>query len=467
MLWAVLVAPLLLGMGLALCMPPTPLGVLVLVPLIFLLTRGGGRYGFWAGIGFWAVHLIWLPLSFVQLFDTPWGAVPYFPLVAVKAAMWAAVFGLSKGRPLARVGLWALLEYLTSLGDIAFPWGFMGYALVEAPGRVLAAVGGIYLLSLVVMGTALALYMSWKAFRQDMVIVSLPFGVMLGATLFWVVLWVAVLPKAAANQSAALIQGNINPLERDWESAPDIYRGLSVQALAKNPLSQLVVWPESAVLSFPFDLAEVLGRRTLISGTFVEDRNSAVRWYQGTRYEVYAKQRLVPFGESFPFQSQLPWLYRFFFRALGFQGDLRTQQPGNASVLLDRFGTFICYESVFPQVSRRLTLAGAEALVLVSNDAWYGPSFGGLQHFQMGRLRAVETGRWLLRAGNDGVTAIIDPYGRVTDRIPQRKAGFLIGQYAYTKTPTPYTQLGDWWILLALGLVVVGAFYRKPNFGEH
>jgi len=93
-------------------------------------------------------------------------------------------------------------------------------------------------------------------------------------------------------------------------------------------------------------------------------------------------------------------------------------------------------------------------LVLGSNDAWFGPSFGALQHFEMGRLRAVENGRWVLRAGNDGVTAAIDPYGRVVARIPQHVAGYLAAPYAPATGQTLYTRLGDWAVLIGLGLLV-------------
>jgi len=103
----------------------------------------------------------------------------------------------------------------------------------------------------------------------------------------------------------------------------------------------------------------------------------------------------------------------------------------------------ICYESAFPEVARRLALEGARVLVLATNDAWFGPSLGGLQHFALGRMRAVETGRWLLRAGNDGVTASIDPYGRVVARLPAHTEGYLAAPFAFRAGQTPYLLLGD------------------------
>ncbi len=451
-------------MALALCLPPTPLGFLAPLPLLWLLTRGGFRFGLLAGIGFWAVHLVWLPLSFVVLFETPWGAVPYLPLVLIKAAFWGGVFGLSRGRPLARAGLWVVQEYLTSLGEVAFPWGFLGYALVDAPGRVLASLGGVYLLSLLVLGVALGLYTASRRLRADPVVFSAPALGLLGLCVLWVGLWVLPLPPAQGDEKALLVQGNINPLRKlEGASAEETYLQLTRQGLEAHPDARVVVWPETAVASFSPELFALLGSRELLSGLETGLTNRAVRVVAGQITHFYDKNRLVPFGENFPWSEALRPVYRFFFRAFGFGGDLESRRPGTAYNPLDRYGAFVCYESVFPSVARHLVLNGAEVLQLGSNDAWYGPSFGGLQHFQMGRLRAVETGRWLLRAGNDGVTAIIDPYGRVTARIPQRQPGVLAGLFARLQGQTPYVRWGDWSVLLAGALGVLGLRIRPKG----
>jgi apolipoprotein N-acyltransferase len=417
-----------------------------------------------AGMGFWAMHLVWLPLSFVVLFETPWGAVPYLPLVLIKAAIWGVVFGLTRGRPLARAGLWVVQEYLTSLGEIAFPWGFVGYALVDAPGRLLASLGGVYLLSLVVMGVALCVYAAWQRLRKDPVVFSLPALGLFGLGLFWLGLWVMPLPSAQGSQKALLVQGNINPLRKlEGATAEETYLQLTRQGLQAHPNTTVVVWPETAVSGFSPELVALLGSRELISGLETGLTNRAVRVYGGQITHYYDKNRLVPFGENFPWAEVLRPVYRFFFRAFGFNGDLVSRTPGTGYTPLGRYGAFICYESVFPAIARRLVLNGAEVLQLGSNDAWYGPSFGGLQHFQMGRLRAVETGRWLLRAGNDGVTAIIDPYGRVTARIPQRQAAYLVGAFGLLQHQTPYVRFGDWAVALAGFLGVIGLRNRAKG----
>ena len=410
------------------------------------------------------MHLVWLPLSFVVLFETPWGAVPYIPLVLIKAAIWGVVFGLTRSRPIARAGLWVVQEYLTSLWEIAFPWGFLGYALVDAPGRVLAGLGGVYLLSLLVLAVALGLYYAWPRLQKERVIFSTPALGVLGVLLFWVGLWVMPLPATQGSEKALLVQGNINPLRKlEGVSAEQTYFDLTRQGLQTHPEAQVVLWPETAVAGFSSELVALLGSRELISGLETGTTNRTVRLLSGQITHFYDKRRLVPFGESFPWSSGLGPVYAFFFRAFGFEGGLGSRTPGTAYMPLAMYGAFICYESVFPEVARALVRNGAEVLQLGSNDAWYGPSFGGLQHFQMGRLRAVETGRWLLRVGNDGVTAIIDPYGRVTARIPQRTAGFLAGEFSFLQGQTWYVRLGDWPVLLALVLWMLGLRIRAKS----
>lgn len=425
--------PFLLGLALALTLPPFPFGPLA--PLVLLpLLRGGFWTGFWAGVGFWALHLVWLPQSFGALFG-PWGVAPFVPLVLVKALSFGLLFALTP-TPLARVGGWVVLEWLTEQGELAFPWGLLGYALVEAPGRVLAAWGGVYLLSLLVLLLALAL----RGPRLR------PWALAL-----WALLWLLPLPRAGGDRVALLVQGNVNPLEKTLgDLGEEVYPRLTARGLAAHPEAALVVWPETAVWRIPEGVEALLAGRPLLTGLNLFGPNRAVLYQEGRILAHYDKTRLVPFGERFPFRAALGGVYGFFFRAFGL-GELWDRTPGEAVRPLGPYGAMICYESVFPSVARELVRQGAQVLVLLTNDAWFGPSFGGLQHFAMGRLRAVETGRWLLRAGNDGVTASVDPYGRVVARIPAHTEGYLAAPFAFGSGRTPYLLLGD---LPALGLAL-------------
>ncbi len=435
---------LLWGILLAVTLPPFPLGWLAPLPLALILRAWQGPRpgwaGFWSGLGFWGVHLIWLPQSFTALFGA-WGWVPFVPLVLLEALLWAGLARLLGPRSApALVGGWVLLEAARGWGTFAFPWGYVGYALTDAPGRVLAALGGVWLLSLVVLLTAWGLER-----RRWWVLVP------------WAALWALPLPAPEPSQTALLVQGALNPLDKALGRVDEArYRELTLQGLAAHPGADLVVWPETAVRGVPRDLP--LAGRGLIAGVAVyEDgyRNRVVWLEDGAVRGRYDKNRLVPFGEFFPWRGVLGPVYAFFFQRFGL-GNLADTVPGRVLEPLGPYGAYVCYESAFPGVARALVRGGARVLVNVSNDAWFGPSFGGAQHFAMGRIRAVETGRWLLRAGNDGITAAIDPYGRVVARLEPGTAGYLAAPYAFTSGTTPYVRFGDWALGVAGALLVWG-----------
>jgi apolipoprotein N-acyltransferase len=163
---------------------------------------------------------------------------------------------------------------------------------------------------------------------------------------------------------------------------------------------------------------------------------------------------LVPFGEYVP---------RWAFPDL--IGKITTEAgnfvPGSsyrvASTPNGALGVFICYEDIFPQLVRRLTLAGAQVLVNISNDAWFGHSAAPEQELEMARLRAIENRRYLLRSTNDGITEVIDPYGRIEKQIARDQTAVLVARFSYRQGRTFYTQQGDVfaWLCAALAAVMM------------
>ncbi|MFC6662389.1 apolipoprotein N-acyltransferase, partial [Deinococcus multiflagellatus] len=233
----------------------------------------------------------------------------------------------------------------------------------------------------------------------------------------------------------------------------DLYLSLSSDALKTGP-ADLVVWPETAS-PLPATDERVLGPALRLEvpmvlgapgGTPGEQRNSAYG-LDGRVAGRQDKRRLVPFGEQLPFESLLRGLYGPVLSRLGLPG-FTSVVPGSGLAVLPlrdlRAGISICYESVFPAFSRQAVLSGANLLVVISNDAWFGPGLGAEQHFQMGRLRAIETGRFLLRAGNDGITAAVDPAGRILMRAPRGDRAAFRAPFGQVDTLTPYVQYGDW-----------------------
>jgi apolipoprotein N-acyltransferase len=202
--------------------------------------------------------------------------------------------------------------------------------------------------------------------------------------------------------------------------------------------------------------------KSLISGAGIWEGNTSINlaygFSQGKITDQFTKSYLVPFGEGLPFYGALKPVYDFFYRMFGF-GQSYDKARGN---IFDPIttpevtaATYICYESVFPQVARTMVKRGAQVLVNISNDAWFGVSSGAEQHFLMGTMRAIETRRYLLRAGNDGITAVINPQGKVLERLERKIAGTLVGDYAVLDGMTLYVRFGDWLIWLVAGYAVV------------
>jgi apolipoprotein N-acyltransferase len=174
----------------------------------------------------------------------------------------------------------------------------------------------------------------------------------------------------------------------------------------------------------------------------------------------YDKIHLVPFGEYVPFQNLLFFARKLTGRVSSFtRGDERKVFRLNGR----RYGVFICYEAVFADEVRQFSQLGAEVLVNISDDGWYGDTSAPWQHLNMLRMRAIENRRWILRDTNTGVTAVIDPYGRVRQSIPRHAVDALPAGYGFRDDVTFYTAHGDVfaWVCVLLSFVVVAWSGRK------
>jgi len=125
------------------------------------------------------------------------------------------------------------------------------------------------------------------------------------------------------------------------------------------------------------------------------------------------------------------------------------------------YGPAICYEVVYPQITRTQVLHGADVLVTITNDAWYDGTSAPRQHLNQARLRAVEDDRWLLRAATTGISAWVDPTGQVMHEIPMGHEGILLAKFAVKKTVTPYVRFGDWFAYLSVVVVMIGLIARR------
>ncbi len=278
-----------------------------------------------------------------------------------------------------------------------------------------------------------------------------------------------------------IVQGNV-PQTMKWQPSERdriVRRYLSISALGRPSDITVQIWPETAL---PVDLANDSARRAVVAAALPErsvlltgsvrfsggaegaqqPRNSLLAISDaGELLAAYDKVRLVPFGEYMP----LRWLLPFEKLAQG-RGDF-ARGPGPVTVSVPGvppFQPLICYEAIFPGWTAKNGAARAQWLLNVTNDAWFGRSSGPYQHFQMARTRAVERGLPLVRAANTGISAVVDPLGRVTARLGLDETGFLDAALpAPLVTGTPYSRFGEA-IVLAMAMLVVAASVIMRRF---
>jgi apolipoprotein N-acyltransferase len=319
---------------------------------------------------------------------------------------------------------------------------------------------------------------------------------LIGAVLGWGSLQLRSGENGEAAVRVAVVQANV-PQDRKWNGAwagkiLAQHERLTEQAAAGG--ATLVLWPES---SSPFPIAvpvsaaggdirpnteyrerlEFLAKRLGISLLFgtVDYRKSkgqvrpvnaaALIRSDGSWGETYAKMHLVPFGEYVPLSGILGFVNRLVSGAIG------DFVPGEKAVVGSvgslRVGTAICYEMIFPELVRRFAESGATLLVNLTNDAWFGTSAGPYQHFQMVRVRAVENGRYVLRAANTGISAVVDPRGRVVASTGLMEERILEGTIAPERVKSFYTRHGDVFAILCaiLAAAAVAAHFRRFSKG--
>lgn len=366
---------------------------------------------------------------------------------------------------------WLLAEWLRGEGVSGFAWLQVGYALVDSPFTALFPLFGAYGAGLVCALLAGSLAGIVRGGRDGFTIPLAVLGALalalLAAALVREFAWTTAEGRGL---DVALVQGNVAQADK-WkatmrEPTLERYRTLTEANLSAD----LIVWPETAVPGLlhvmkPFlhEIAALAGRADthVMTGIPVADPatgkyyNSVV--LMGDEPGFYRKRHLVPFGEYLPFDRIL----RPVTRALGIP-IARFSAGGADQVLLEvdgrPVGLFICYEVSFG-AEVRSALPEAQLLVTLSNDAWFGSSFGPHQHLQIARARALETGRWLVRSTNTGLTVIVDTLGEVVAAAPQFEVAVARGRAEWRTGITPFVRLGNWpALLVSLGLLGFGAW---------
>ena len=455
-----------------------------------LLPKMSGRRAFFIGeaygTGLWCVGAFWLYTSIHDYGDTPaWLALIMIALMGLGMGLFhgflALVFNRVVGKqPLSFAALWILQEWLKTWLFTGFPWLFVGYAFTEQRWlSSLAPVAGVFAVSFVAVLFGASLVELFRR-RGGYMIASLVLIVI--STSLWLINPQWTKPKGTPDLSVSLIQGNI-PQDLKWLTEYQIETLKIYANLTRDEWGRdIVLWPESSI---PMFQDEAVG---FISEMVKMAKATNTTWITGIPYKdeaafnpktdkyppfynsvialgaqadgLYKKQRLVPFGEYIPFEGMFDILPN-----LAGSQDIMSYSRGrdNQSPLHVRghnLGAAICYEVAYPDTTRKNAI-GTDFLLTISNDAWFGTSAGPLQHLQMVQMRALENGRWFMRATNTGVTAIIDHQGHIVQRLPQFERTVLRGNIQARVGNTPFMSVGHYPILILIALLLLLSYLGK------
>jgi apolipoprotein N-acyltransferase len=466
-----------------------PLAVLCLAGLWWLWRDApparAARLGFLFSAGLFLAGTYWLYTS-IHVFGRAPLPIALLLMVGLAAIMggYTAVLSavLARVAPGARLAQllalypagWVLMEWFRGWFLSGFPWLALGYSQIDTPLAGFAPLVGIYgvsLLTALIAGIGVAVVETRGRVRG--LLVAVVVAALAGGGLLGRVEWTR--PSGAA-LSVALVQGAISQ-DLKWQEENrartlEVYRDLNRQALG----ARLIVWPEAALPALyhevvPFltplyreaqahgsDLAIGLLRYDFEAKVY---RNGLVAL--GADEEWYYKRHLVPYGEFFPVPEFVREWMRLNDLAYSDLAPGAEDQPA-LDAAGQKLGATICYEDAYA-VEQLDVLASATLLINVSNDAWFGDSSAPHQHLQIARFRALEAGRWMMRATNNGVSALIDPSGRVVARTRQFEPEVLRGSVVPHTGLTPYARLRNWPVLGVCLVLLLAAlpFRRRPR----
>jgi len=468
----------------------------LLLGLDGLTVRQAAWRGFLASLAAHSAILHWIYVVTVEYGHAPAVVGVLAPVVlAAYIAAFGAAFGAGAAlfaragvvSPFAPALLWTALDHLRSYAFTGFPWATLGYAQhLNAWLLPLASLGGVYALSFASALGGASLANVVRARRLER-------GAAAGLACV-ALLHVAGFALGAREDDetdlprlrVAVLQGNIDQgvkWSEDWfDRTLAIYEDLSRRAAEQG--ARVIVWPETAVPDYVADgfpaparlaqLARETGSVLVVGGVGLvfgpEQRvvgvtdSAFVYDPSGRQLHRYDKTHLVPFGEYVPFQDLLGRVLKAVARGVAETGvtagehprALRFAVPGSADELTA--GVPICYELLFPDLTRRFVRDGAELLFAITNDAWYGRTGAPYQFLAITALRSAETRVWTARAANSGVSAIIDGRGRVRSRTPIFERGLLVEDVSLRPAPAGgsfYTRFGDVFAI-ACGVVTCG-----------
>jgi apolipoprotein N-acyltransferase len=469
-----------------------PLAVLAPALLMWLWQdarpREAARLGFWFSFGTFAAGTYWLYFSIYIVGHSPvWLAVLLMFALAAIMGLYHAALGYSCARWLPRRGLacwvvatpaaWLLMEWWRGWFLSGFSWLSLGYSQTDTWLASFAPIVGVYGISALLLVCAGALVAMLLGTRRQALVGLATFVTpwIVGAALYWHS-WTQVAGPAT---SVAVIQGAI-PQDEKWietnrQATLAVYESMTQKVLG----TQLIVWPESATADLANNLVPYINKMyrqahehgsALVMGVLRADgKEPDTRYYNsvmalGDQVSWYDKHHLVPFAEFFP----VPHFVRVWLRLMSlpysdFTRGAEYQPPLPAAHL--QLGATICYEDAYGSTMIEV-LPLADALVNVTNDAWFGHSTARHQHFQIVRMRAMEAGRYLVRAANDGISGVVGPHGGVIARAPEFVPALLVSRIVPMTGLTPYARTGNWLVVALAALALAYGLWVRNDRGR-
>lgn len=445
--------------------------------------KQAAKLGWLFGLGFFGVGASWVYVS-INVYGNASGLFAAFLTLLFVAGL-ALLFALqcwfyqllfSSTQPaLGFAACWVLFEWLRSWLFTGFPWLYFGYAHINTVLANLAPVLGVLGISFIVVvlsGTIYEIFLIWRKEKRWLYRQMIPCGIrfmVIAVTLVYLssFSWVE---EANRNVDVALVQANIDQnLKFDpayLGESLNLYNGLSAPLWEND----IVIWPETAIpllyqraaaeLAY-FDQLASENNSTLISGILYNEDNKIYNSITaiGNGSGVYHKQKLVPFGEYVPFTAIMESLLELFSLPMSSLASGPAKQD-----LLQASGfslaAYICYEVVYPDFVRKQAHE-ADFLITISNDTWFGASFGPLQHLQMAAMRALENGRYMVRATSNGVTAFINEKGQIVSQAEQFEIATLQATVPVFQGRTPFSYWGSWPIVLFSFFILLAIYLIK------
>ena len=498
---------------LATCYLGSPFGAVsfvALVPFFHSVYSAGKkdsfRLGFLWGLAFFGPVLWWIAPTISTYGKLPlWASWIIFGALACYLALYPALWAflsrwilpekndLSCLGVLALASLWILLEFLRATVFSGFPWGSLAYSLCKIPLLIQTAdLFGPYGVGFTIIFTNLALWQLILAlenrefFRVHRTCICRCTAVAMALVASMMIYGRHVLSaRERGDTRVAAIQGSFDQSVK-WDpmyrmATLERYKTLTKKAREEFPDLKLAVWPETAM---PFYFQEDSGLRKEVmdlakrlhvailfgSPSYYYDGEGKVR-YRNSAFLVgpdgsfrgrYDKLHLVPFGEYMPWGSLTAWAREF----LPTAGDFKAGD--SAAPLISkpfRAGVMICFESIFPEISREEVLSGANILAIITNDAWFGRTAAPVQHADMAVFRAVETRRWIIRSANTGISRIISSSGEIISESKLFQPCVITGLVRLETRATPYVRFGPYWFLATnLLFIFMNYFYIKKRW---